>query len=99
MKFNNAQFEQGASQTISTLDKLKASLHLPGVEKGLNNVQAAIDKVNFKGMEGGISHISGAFIALGTVAVTALSNITTKAMEVGGTLAKQLGGIQAMQDG
>ena len=99
MKFDNAQFEQGASTTMSTLDKLKASLNFSGSAKGLEGVQGAIDKVNFRGIEGGISHISGAFVALGTVAVTALSNITTKAMDVGGTLVKQLGGIQAMQDG
>jgi len=99
MKFDNAQFEKGASTTMSTLDKLKASLNFTGATKGLTAVQGAIDKVDLHGMEGGITRISGAFVALGTVAVTALSNITSKAMEVGSTLVQQLTGIQAMQDG
>ena len=99
MKFDNAQFEKGASTTISTLDKLKASLNFAGASKGLADVQSSIDKVDFKSVEGGITHISGAFVAMSTVAVTALSNITSKVMQVGGSLTQQLGGIQAMQQG
>lgn len=33
MKFDNAQFEAGVSQSLSTLDKLKAGLKLDGASK------------------------------------------------------------------
>lgn len=94
MKFDNKQFEQGAAETMSTLDKLKASLHLPGASKGLENVAASTSS-----LEGGISKINGAFVALGAVAITAISNITTKVMEMGGALASELSMVNAMKDG
>lgn len=99
MKFNNSQFEQGAATTMSTLDKLKSSLGMAGATKGLSDVAAAAEKVNLGPIEGGISKISGAFVALSTVAITAISNITTKLMGMGTEMAKQLTGIDAMRDG
>jgi Tape measure protein len=99
MKFDNKQFEQSASTTMSTLEKLKASLSFKGAEAGFANVQGAADKVHFGNVEGGITKISGAFVALGTVAVTALSNITTQVMAMGQQLVAQVSGVNAMRDG
>lgn len=45
MHFNNAQFEAAAKQSMSTLDKLKASLNMPGASKGLTDVSTASDKL------------------------------------------------------
>ena len=90
MKFDNAQFESGAKTTISTLDKLKQSLNLPGATKGLQDVQKAVDNVNVSHIQGGITKVSAGFIALTTVAVTALSTITQKAMAAGTNLIKSL---------
>ena len=90
MKFDNAQFEQGAGKTISTLDRLKAALQLPGATKGLSDVQAAADKTNFGSLEGGITKINAKFIAMTTIAITALTQIAQKAMAVGSQVVKSL---------
>lgn len=88
MKFDNAQFESGAKTTISTLDKLKQSLHLTGATKGLEDVQRAADGVNLSHIQAGTNKLSAGFIAMSTIAVTALATITQKAMAVGSNLIK-----------
>ena len=41
MQFDNKQFEQNVSTSMSTLEKLKRSLNMEGASKGLENVGAA----------------------------------------------------------
>ena len=98
MKFDNAQFEKGASTTLSTLDRLKKAMGFEGASKGLNDVQAAVDKTHFGAITGGIDKVNLKFAAMATVAITALSNITTKAMAVGTQLVKSLT-LQPVMDG
>ena len=38
MRFDNKQFEQGVSTTMSTLDKLKQKLNFTGASKGLEDI-------------------------------------------------------------
>jgi tape measure domain-containing protein len=90
MKFDNKQFQEGAAATMSVLDKLKSALGFSGASKGLDQVQASANKMNFGAMEGGITHISAKFMALSTIAITALSGIASKAMAVGTSVAKSL---------
>lgn len=121
MKFDNAQFQQGAATTLSTLDKLKQSMNFgtasTAATKGLGAVQSVLAKFGIKNpfksttdgltevqkgaqqlagpggmgtIEGGITHVSGKFVALATVAITALTNITNRAINTGTTLAKSL---------
>jgi tape measure domain-containing protein len=59
-------------------------------QQGVKNLQDSVNKFSMSTMEGGITHISGKFIALSTVAITALSNITNKAVNAGGRIAKSL---------
>lgn len=90
MKFDNGQFERGASTTIGTLDKLKKALHLDGATKGLDDVQKAANNTNLSHIKTGVDKVSAGFIALTTVAVTALATITQKAMAAGAQLIKSL---------
>ena len=46
MQFDNKNFESNVRTSLSTLDKLKNSLKLPGAAKSLENVDAAV-----KGMD------------------------------------------------
>lgn len=50
MRFDNRQFEQNVSTTMSTLSKLKQSLNLTGATKGLENVGAAAKGINLSGL-------------------------------------------------
>jgi hypothetical protein len=88
MEFDNAQFERGVSTTISTLGKLTEALKFKGATTGLSDIHAAAGKVNFQSISDGIEGVSKKFIALSTIAITALSNITTAAISAGLNFAK-----------
>ena len=83
MQFNNKQFEQNVSTSMSTLDKLKRSLNMEGASKGLENVGAAAKNVNMSGLSGAVDTVRIRFSALEVMAVTALTNITNSAINAG----------------
>ena len=90
MKFDNASFENNMKTTMSSLEKLKASLNFKGAAKSMSEVSEASGKFNLNPMGVAVEGISTKFLALSTVAVTALSNITTKAVDAGTKLVKSL---------
>ena len=83
MRFDNSQFESGVKTSLSTLDKLKAALHLDGATKGLENVNAAAKRVDMNGLGAGIETVRAKFSAMEVVAVTALANIANSAVDTG----------------
>lgn len=90
MRINNQQFEKGAKESISTLERLKKSLNLEGAEKGLKDVQKAGDNFSLAKMAQNIELISSRFTTLGVVGVRVLSNITDAAMRTGKQLVSAL---------
>ena len=76
MGFDNAQFEAGTKQTMTTLDKLNEKLKLPGASEGSKNVQTAVDSVDFSAMEKAILNIEKRFSTLGVVSMNVISKIT-----------------------
>ena len=90
MQFDNAQFERGTRQTMGTLEKLKQSLQFKGVEKGFERISSASQKVNFSEMTRALESIESRFSAVNVIAVTALTNITNKAIATGERLVKAL---------
>ena len=76
MGFDNAQFESGTKQTMTTLDKLNEKLKLPGASEGSKNVQTAVDSVDFSAMEKAILNIEKRFSTLGVVSMNVISKIT-----------------------
>jgi tape measure domain-containing protein len=90
MKFDNRQFESNIQTSINSLDKLKQSLQMNEAAQGLNNLQAGANKFSLATLGNATNGISAKFIALSTVAITALSNITNKAVDAGISLAKSL---------
>lgn len=76
MQFDNAQFERNVQQSMSTLDKLKQKLHLPGAVKGLNDVNAAAKNVNLSPIGAAAETVGLKFNAMYTMADQALRNIT-----------------------
>lgn len=90
MKFNNAQFENGAKTTLNTLERLKSALNFDGAAKGLARGFSNIENsINISGIASGVDAISDRFSALGVIGATVLSNLTTSAMN----LASRLGGL------
>ena len=83
MRFDNAQFERETRTTMSTLDKLKEKLHFGSAAKGLDDLNSSVRRVDFNPLAKGVEAIGVKFSALQVMAVTALSNITTAAMNAG----------------
>lgn len=83
MTFNNKQFEAGVKQTTSSLDGLKKSLDMADATKGLNDLDAAGKKFSLAGIAQGVDTLVSKFGALGIAGVTALVNITNRAVDAG----------------
>lgn len=83
MQFDNRNFETNARTTMSTLDKLKASLNLNGAVKGLDGINTAASKCNLSPVGNAVEGVSLKFSALQVAAVTALTNITNSAVNAG----------------
>ena len=80
MKFDNRQFEQGVSKTMSTLDKFKQKLNLTGASKGLNDVEKSAQNLNrnmsFNNAEKSLSSLEKRFSTLGIAGMTVIQNLT-----------------------
>ena len=83
LEFNNKNFENNVSQTMSTLDKLKQKLNLPTSVKSLDNLNAAANKTNLSGLGAAVDTIQAKFSALQVIGVTALANIANQAVNTG----------------
>lgn len=90
MKFQNSSFMNGIKGTLDALAKLKAGLNLDGATKGIQELDEAGKRFSLAGMASGVEGISGKFIALSTVAITALTNIVNKAIDAGSRIMKSL---------
>lgn len=90
IEFDNSSFERKIGETLASIGRLNSALKFEGATQGLSDISAAADKVNMGGMGERIEDVSKKFLALGTVAITILSNITSRAMEAGAQIVKSL---------
>lgn len=90
MTFDNASFEKKIDQTIKSLDALKTSIDKAGQSTGLQDMNDAVKKFDISKMALDVSGTSKKFLALSTVALTALSQITKSAITAGASMAKSL---------
>jgi tape measure domain-containing protein len=90
MEFENQQFEKGVSTTLSSIDKLKKSLHFPDSSKSFQGITDAANRVNLGSIADGVSNISSKFSALGIVAITTLVNMANSAYQAGARIVKAL---------
>lgn len=90
MKFDNGQFENNVRTSMSTLEKLKEKLNLTGATKGLESVNNAAKNVNLNGIGSAVETVQAKFSAMQVVGVTALANITNKAVDAGERIVKAL---------
>lgn len=75
LQFDNKQFEQGVSQSMSTLDKLEEKLQFKKSAKGFQTLQNAADSVGFDKLVAAIESINGKLSATGILAAKFVSNI------------------------
>jgi hypothetical protein len=90
LELDNDDFESNAKQSIKTLDELEKSLQLESGTEGLEKVQNAGRKFNLDGVTTAIQGAIGHFSALEIAGITAVSNLTNKAVDAGERLVKSL---------
>ena len=87
IQFDNKNFETNVKTSLNTLDKLKQSLKLTDAAKGLENVNAAANKMDMSNLSNSVDGIKVKFSALQVAATTALANITNSALNAGKRIA------------
>lgn len=90
MEFRNRGFLNGVASTINALASLKKSLNMDSSKKGLDGVNQTMSKMPPPQFAAGLQNVSAKFLALGTIGVTALANITNSAIAAGSQLLKSL---------
>lgn len=76
MRFDNAQFEENVSTSISTLDKLKQSLNFDGAAKSFENIEQAANNVSFDKIASGVEALENRFSTMGIVGMRVIGNMT-----------------------
>lgn len=101
MKFDNTDFEKGARTSLNTLAQISKALAFPGVGAGISGIQKMMGGFHssMSGMGGAVDGISGKFVALTTVAATAIASVTQNALAAASSFVKQASGLSAMQAG
>ena len=90
MVFNNAQFESRAKTSINTLDRLKEALLFRGANKAIGSLEDRFNHFSLGGLGNTLSSIGNKFSTFEVVAITAISNITNRAVDAGIRLTKSL---------
>lgn len=90
MKFDNRQFLPAVNESLSALSKLQEALQFKDTGKGLGDLNAGVGKFDPNPIISGVGEINKAFLAMTTIAVTALATIVSKAVDAGLQLGKSL---------
>ena len=90
MSFENKDFESNVATTLNTLEKLKQKLNFSDASKGFSNITSAAKDVDLTSIDESVSTTNKAFLALEVAAINVMSNIVTKAISTGASLAKSL---------
>ena len=83
MTFDNAQFEAGIKQTITSLSELKEALQFNTAALNLGNVQDAVNGFKLDNISSAVEGLSSKFSALGVVGLRVLTNLTDSAINLG----------------
>ena len=83
MRFDNKHFEENVATSMSTLDRLKEKLKMKDAATGLENISSAAKKVDLSGLDSAIDSVKIKFSSMQVIATTALSNLTTSAINAG----------------
>lgn len=90
LKFNGKQFQSGIQAAIASLDNLKKNLNMNKAASEFDKVEKASKKVTFNDLYTSVDSISNRFSTFGIVAMSALNQITTTAMQTGKRLLSAL---------
>ena len=83
MSFKNDNFQKNVADTMSSLDKLKASLDMSGAKTKFGDLATAANGVKLDGLAAQVDNISSKFSGLQVVALGALATIGSKIVDLG----------------
>ena len=86
MQFDNAEFERNVNSTMSSLDKLKGKLNFRS--NCFDPITRAANNVDLGNISRETERVNVHFSALQVAAITVISNITTKVMELSANILK-----------
>lgn len=87
MEFDNRKFESNVKKSIDTIDNLKKSLDFSNTTGSINN---SLGRINSSALVSALENASGKFSALEVAAITAISNITNRVVDLGINTVKSL---------
>ena len=90
LEMQNSSFERNAKQSIRTLSSLDEALEFKNGDKGFDKIEKAAAKCNFTPLLSAADSVIGKFSAIEVAGITALSNITNRAVNAGIAMAKSL---------
>ena len=90
LEMQNSSFERNANQSIRTLSSLDEALAFKNGDKGFEKIEKAAAKCNFAPLLSAADSVIGKFSAIEVAGITALSNITNRAVNAGIAMAKSL---------
>lgn len=86
MRFDNRNFNKNIDKSIESLDRMDEALKLRNGDEGFRNVNKAAKNLNMAPAIAAVETLKNGFSAMEVVAITAISNITSRAMRLGETL-------------
>ena len=89
MRFNNEDFEKNVAQSMNTLDNLKKSLNFDSANS-LKDLGSAAKGFSLSGITETITEATSKFSVFEVAGITAIANITNKAVDFGLSFAKSL---------
>lgn len=90
MDFENDSFERKAAKSTKTVKELDKALELKNGKKSFEDIEAAAEKTNFSSLIKAADVVTNRLSNLGIVGVTALTNLTNKAVDAGEKILKSL---------
>lgn len=88
MEFDNADFENGIKQTITSLGELKTALQFNTSATNINSLQNAFNSFSLANIENSVEALSQRFSTMGIVGMTVIQNLTNSAIGLASRLEK-----------
>lgn len=87
LSINNKQFISGIKESLTSLTELKQAMQMEKATQSLSSIDAAMNKMDFSGIQNGILAIQDRFSTWGIVSMQVISEITSSVINLGKRLA------------
>ena len=87
--FETSKFEAGTQKMLSSIDKLKSSMNFKNAGKGLEQINAAAQKMDLSHISKGVDAIKGKLNALRLTAIATFASIASRAISASASFVKK----------